>query len=83
MLYDNNWAPVTLRQDGSAYVGALNGLIRIKYNPNENINVYQIIFYDSYIIPLIIGVITAIVFNLLLSRLIFIHRLQRKKEKEC
>jgi hypothetical protein len=27
--YDNNWAAITLGPDGTAYVGVLNGLIRV------------------------------------------------------
>jgi hypothetical protein len=28
--YDNNWAAITLAPDGSAYVGVLNGLLRVR-----------------------------------------------------
>ncbi len=30
MLYDNNWAAISLAPDGTAYVGVLNGLIRVR-----------------------------------------------------
>lgn len=32
--YDNNWAPITLGPDGSAYVGVLRGLVRIHDQPD-------------------------------------------------
>jgi hypothetical protein len=28
--FNNNWAPVTLGPDGTAYVGALGGLVRLR-----------------------------------------------------
>ncbi len=28
--YDNNWAAISLASDGSAFVGVLNGLIRVR-----------------------------------------------------
>ncbi len=28
--YDNNWAAISIAPDGSAYVGVLNGLIRVR-----------------------------------------------------
>lgn len=31
--FDNHWAPITLAPDGAAYVGVLNGLIRIEDRP--------------------------------------------------
>ncbi|MET8684692.1 hypothetical protein ABZV77_10800 [Streptomyces sp. NPDC004732] len=30
IAYDNNWAPVTLGPDGTAYVGAFNGLVAVR-----------------------------------------------------
>ena len=30
MRYDNHWAAITLSPDGTAYVGVLNGLIRVR-----------------------------------------------------
>lgn len=30
MLYDNNWAAISLAPDGTAFVGVLNGLIRVR-----------------------------------------------------
>jgi hypothetical protein len=30
MRFDNNWAAITLSPDGSAYVGVLNGLLRVR-----------------------------------------------------
>ncbi|MEV6108551.1 hypothetical protein AB0M28_28180 [Streptomyces sp. NPDC051940] len=30
MLYDNNWAPVTIGPDGTAYVGVFNGLVAVR-----------------------------------------------------
>ncbi|MEV0370709.1 hypothetical protein AB0I10_12900 [Streptomyces sp. NPDC050636] len=32
-LYDNNWAPITLGPDGTAYVGVFNGLIAVRDTP--------------------------------------------------
>ncbi|WP_261951187.1 hypothetical protein [Streptomyces nigrescens] len=29
-LYDNNWAPITLGPDGTAYVGVFNGLVAVR-----------------------------------------------------
>jgi len=31
--YDNNWAPITLGPDGTAYVGVLNGLVALRDGP--------------------------------------------------
>ena len=28
--FDNNWAAISLAPDGSAYVGVLNGLVRVR-----------------------------------------------------
>ncbi len=33
--YDNNWASISLAPDGSAFVGVLNGLVRISDSPTE------------------------------------------------
>ncbi|WP_419999236.1 hypothetical protein [Streptomyces boninensis] len=30
LLYDNNWAPVTIGPDGTAYVGVFNGLVAVR-----------------------------------------------------
>lgn len=30
ITYDNNWAPVTLGPDGTAYVGVFNGLVAVR-----------------------------------------------------
>ncbi|UGY94414.1 hypothetical protein [Streptomyces gobiensis] len=32
-LYDNNWAPITIGPDGSAYIGVFNGLVRVADRP--------------------------------------------------
>lgn len=32
-LYDNNWAPITLGPDGTAYVGVFNGLVAVRDTP--------------------------------------------------
>ncbi|WP_338702955.1 hypothetical protein V2W30_36900 [Streptomyces sp. Q6] len=32
VAYDNNWAPVTLGPDGTAYVGVFNGLVAVRDN---------------------------------------------------
>lgn len=29
-LYDNNWAPITLGPDGTAYVGVFNGIVAVR-----------------------------------------------------
>ncbi|MEV5981061.1 hypothetical protein [Streptomyces sp. NPDC052114] len=33
IAYDNNWAPVTLGPDGTAYVGVFNGLVAVRDTP--------------------------------------------------
>ncbi|WP_282797720.1 hypothetical protein [Streptomyces sp. CC224B] len=33
LAYDNNWAPVTLGPDGTAYVGVFNGLVAVRDTP--------------------------------------------------
>ena len=33
--FDNNWAPITLGADGTAYVGSLKGLIAIWDEPEQ------------------------------------------------
>ena len=33
--YDNHWAAIALAEDGSAYVGVLNGLVRIRDRPSR------------------------------------------------
>ncbi|WP_406864567.1 hypothetical protein ABZO31_30615 [Streptomyces sp. HUAS MG47] len=30
LLYDNNWAPITLGPDGTAYIGVFNGLVAVR-----------------------------------------------------
>ena len=32
-FYDNNWAPITLGPDGTAYVGVFNGLVAVRDTP--------------------------------------------------
>ncbi|MFJ9853523.1 hypothetical protein [Streptomyces sp. NPDC101150] len=32
-LYDNNWAPITLGPDGTAYIGVFNGLVAVRDTP--------------------------------------------------
>lgn len=34
MKFDNNWAAIQIGPDGAAYVGVLNGLVKIQDNPN-------------------------------------------------
>lgn len=34
MKFDNNWAAITLGPDGAAYVGVLNGIVKVEDNPN-------------------------------------------------
>ncbi|MFD3544545.1 hypothetical protein ACFWUW_02820 [Streptomyces sp. NPDC058655] len=29
-LYDNNWAPITLGPDGTAYIGVFNGIVAVR-----------------------------------------------------
>ena len=30
--YNNNWAPITLAPDGTAYIGVLNGIVQVRDN---------------------------------------------------
>ncbi len=69
VLYDNNWAPITIGSDGTLYVGMLNGILAIRDgtgNSGDNLIVW--IIYRTYFLPLLGSLLVVLLMVWIISK---------------
>jgi hypothetical protein len=72
VLYDNNWAPITIGPEGTAYIGTVNGLIAIKDSHEKSSLIKEIKMKttNGYIIPGLISLIVLLLIYRQFTRLL-------------